>query len=253
MSKESVQAAARIASSLHIADLEEEDEVDRWLQAAADLIARDGKESSDLIYFEAQEPNEESIVLDFARLTEKFDARRNATLLAGEELELVAKRDDEHEEDEAMENTVFDADALRGALPDTIDVFGDSHVSMQLQLQQDDTGAAAVQGDGINFEAGRIKQALGIQDGEEVDQGPIPYGGKVYPGMPVRPRGMGTPRGDRLSGEIYRSAQTGEETPYGDGRQWGRFATQKKHYQEHEDLIKPDEEEGNFEQDALPK
>merc|ERR1712070_1209241 len=106
---------------------------------------------------------------------------------------------------------------------------------MQHATQQ----ALVAQQDGL--QVGQMRKAMGLADEVEVDKGPQPYGGKVYPGMPVRPRGLGTPRGDRLSGEVYRSAQTGAETPYGDGRQWGRFLTQKTHYTVYQGLIKPDE------------
>jgi CUB/sushi domain-containing protein len=236
MSRESVTAAARIASSLHIADLEEEDEVDRWLQAAADLIARDGKESSDLIYFESQEVNEEQVAGEFARLIEKFDSRRNAALLQGEEIELVAKREEEHEEDIDADYKAF-AELFNGDIPSTIDVFGDERPSF------DGAAAGAAGGQQMGVTGSAVKHALALAEEEEVDKGPLPYGGKVYPGMPVRPRGLGTPRGDRLNGEVYRSAQTGAETPYGEGRQWGRYLTQKTHFVERKKFIKADDEE----------
>merc|ERR1712070_1138596 len=212
-----VTKTSRIASSLHIADFEEEDEVDRWLKESEDRIRNDSRAADNLIFFEGQEIDEDRVQHDWALIVEKFDARRRACLIAGEDVELV-KKDEEVEDgwqDDWKENE------LDKALAHTIDVFGGDAPKKEALGTEEEEDAE-----------GRVRRALG--SGEEVEEqtGPLPYGGKVYPGMPVRPRGLGTPRGDQLSGEIYRSAQMGTETPYGDGLQWGKFVTQKKHYRD---------------------
>lgn len=70
----------------------------------------------------------------------------------------------------------------------------------------------------------------------EVTLPPEPYEGEeVYRGMPVMPRGLGTPRRNMLAGEVYRSSLDAPLSEMGDGLQWGRFSKAKPHFRTAED------------------
>ncbi|CAE7508012.1 unnamed protein product, partial [Symbiodinium pilosum] len=75
------------------------------------------------------------------------------------------------------------------------------------------------------------------------------YQGKVYSGMAVRPRGLGTPRRDMLAGEIYRSSLDAPTTLTKDGLAWGRFLSTKAHYrtpEEKAEAAKSQKQKGFF-------
>lgn len=65
---------------------------------------------------------------------------------------------------------------------------------------------------------------------QEKEEGPIPYYGKVYAGMKVRPRGMGTPRGLMVDGEMTRTALLAPQVEGGGGVQWGRYLQTRPHW-----------------------
>ncbi|CAE7410042.1 unnamed protein product [Symbiodinium natans] len=59
----------------------------------------------------------------------------------------------------------------------------------------------------------------------------LPYQGKVYKGMAVRPRGCGTPRRKMLAGEVYRSSLEVQEKGEGYALSPGRVLSTRPHYQ----------------------
>ena len=91
---------------------------------------------------------------------------------------------------------------------------------------------AAAQAVAEAVEAVELDMALAA---EEPPPAPEPYDGEVYRGMPVRPRGLGTPRRDMLAGEVYRSSLDAPLSEMGDGLQWGRFSKAKPHFRAPED------------------
>lgn len=73
-----------------------------------------------------------------------------------------------------------------------------------------------------------LKSKSGSSEGQQLavsgDQ-PLPYGGKVYAGMPVRPRDARRTQGhDQLDEEVHRSALVAKEVRGGGALQWGRYA-----------------------------
>ena len=75
------------------------------------------------------------------------------------------------------------------------------------------------------------------------------YQGKVHAGMPVRPRGLGTPRRDMLVGEVHRSSLDASTTLTKDGLPWGRFHSTKPHYrtpEEKAEALKSQKQMGFF-------
>eukprot|EP00933_Yihiella_yeosuensis_P012113 TRINITY_DN12020_c3_g1_i1.p1 TRINITY_DN12020_c3_g1~~TRINITY_DN12020_c3_g1_i1.p1 ORF type:complete len:1033 (-),score=245.74 TRINITY_DN12020_c3_g1_i1:107-3052(-) len=96
--------------------------------------------------------------------------------------------------------------------------------------------------DAAGPEDGLLQELFG-EAVEEQDEAEA-YQGKVYPGMPVRPRGLGTPRHLQFAGEVYRSSLDAPEVRRGGGLPWGMFATSKPHWTEPEEA-----EEKNAEED----
>ena len=76
----------------------------------------------------------------------------------------------------------------------------------------------------------KVKHLKERKELAEANKGPVMYNGKVYEGMKVRPRGLGTPRRDQYSGEVYRSSLLAEQRPEGNAVAWGKYATQRFHY-----------------------
>ncbi|CAK8989148.1 unnamed protein product [Durusdinium trenchii] len=70
---------------------------------------------------------------------------------------------------------------------------------------------------------------------EEVEPPPEPYQGQVFAGMPVIPRGLGTPRREMLAGEVYRSSLDAPMVENENGLQWGHFSQAKPHYRSKEE------------------
>ncbi|CAJ1402355.1 unnamed protein product [Effrenium voratum] len=101
--------------------------------------------------------------------------------------------------------------------------------------------AAEVAAEEAEAEAEAAAAALKkLEQGEvgpaQEDQAPQPYGGEVFAGMPVIPRGLGTPRRDMLAGEVYRSSLDAPLADMGDGLQWGRFLQAKPHFRTAEEI-----------------
>eukprot|EP00913_Durusdinium_trenchii_P021194 g19910.t1 len=68
-----------------------------------------------------------------------------------------------------------------------------------------------------------------------VEPPPEPYQGQVFAGMPVIPRGLGTPRREMLAGEVYRSSLDAPMVENENGLQWGHFSQAKPHYRSKEE------------------
>jgi len=259
MAKDVIQTAARIASSLHIADLLEEDEVDRWLQLASQREHHNDLSHVDLIDFPSLTFDEDHITKELARLVEKFDLRRTASLFAGEEVENLGLEKADELSDASQEFQEWkDEQAGAAHLDELMDVFGKGHTSMLMkgQAEAGDDGAKGGEPEAAGL-AAALARARNARDDwsdksseKDQEQGPQPYQGKVYGGMAVRPRGLGTPRKQRLPGEVFRAAMQGDAGKHGDGYQWGKFVHQKQHWKEPE---KHDKEGGALLEDGKRK
>merc|ERR1712113_844192 len=76
----------------------------------------------------------------------------------------------------------------------------------------------------------------------------VPYGGKVYGGMPVRPRFKDIDMRSTFANEVYMSSLLAPRTAGNAGVQWGRYAVQQPHWK-----IKGEEEEANDKAEASGK
>jgi len=229
MSRETVMVATRIAGTLHVSDLQEEDEVAMWLTAWQDreAHAKAGvpEELEKLIDFDRLEEDKEKLATERALLEKKFDKRKISSALAGDPKALeIGKAPDpaalaaaEVDNDEEME--FFD-------LPEHLEMHVFDHGAAALKAQYE-----AERVDMKNIGKEKINIAEILKKAHEEEEALhhvklVPYNGRRYPGMPVRPRGLGTPRGLQFDGEVYRTSQLADEVPGGGGVQWGRYAQQ---------------------------
>lgn len=236
MDRGSVLQAERVASTLQMADLQEEDEVEEWLAKAAERREREGEGGGMEKITEFGHLDVDGKKLDEERtyIEGKFSKRLHATALAGA-LELLPN-EGKKVDDTPSQSSEEDHPHMHG------DLLGEEHTDWHARdhhkpgmMVFDPNRHKDLDADDPNrqlspeeLEARRRAMWAEGEDQEQQDQGPIPYGGKVYPGMKVRPRGMGTPRRDLVGAEMMRSAYLAEAKDGVTG--WGRVAYTKAHY-----------------------
>eukprot|EP00746_Dinoflagellata_sp_MGD_P001507 gnl/MRDRNA2_/MRDRNA2_102842_c0_seq1.p1 gnl/MRDRNA2_/MRDRNA2_102842_c0~~gnl/MRDRNA2_/MRDRNA2_102842_c0_seq1.p1 ORF type:complete len:846 (-),score=243.30 gnl/MRDRNA2_/MRDRNA2_102842_c0_seq1:24-2450(-) len=235
MDRGSVLQAERVASTLQMADLQEEDEVEEWLAKAADRKEREagggelGFAGEKIIEFEALDVDDHRLNEEKAHIEAKFSKRLHSTALTPGAMELLpneGKKTDDTPSQSSEEDDVpghhHDEEEWhkQGML-----VFDENR---RKKAEEEEQAEIALSPE----EAEERRRAMWQADEEEEqrEKGPIPYGGKVYPGMNVRPRGMGTPRRDLIGAEMMRTAYLAEAK---DGVTcWGRIAYTKSHFNE---------------------
>jgi len=229
--KDVLQNAARVAASMHIADMQDDDEVEKWLADAQEKASRGAQESEELFFFNMIDVDEDRLERERRLIAQKFDRRRWAALLLGDEPDGQRVLHEEEAASESDQDFMLEA-AVDDDLPAEMDVFGrqaeaDALRALALQEARDAQQSEASSHAG----GGRIGREF-VADAQEaaaIADEDLPYGGRVYKGMAVRPRGLGTPRGRQLDGEIFRSALVAPELP-GGKLPWGKMAVQQPYY-----------------------
>lgn len=247
MDRASVLQAERVASTLQMTDLQEEDEVEEWLAKAADIKERiassgpDGLPGEKITEMEHMEVDEAQLDEERNQVALKFNVRLRPTALAGEAEGVVVEGrevdDDESgsssEDDDGHHVTQDDEDDWHKKGMHVFDEEYERQFGKQRALPKE------IAADVFDSPERKLSQEEEDEKAKEAVRKKA-YGGKVYAGMSVRPRGMGTPRRDMIGAEMMRTAYLAKPKDGVVG--WGRIAYSKHHF-EH-DVNAPAAEEG---------
>ncbi|CAE7255114.1 unnamed protein product [Symbiodinium microadriaticum] len=259
MDAELLKRAQRKAAGLKVgAEIHEENEVDKWIGPGSEPsssrpdTSRSQASNAQLLDWDALDVDKEALKKEKKREQAKstLAKQRLRAITEGDKKDAAAaESDDSTDEDIEVKLGRAAAPMAEGAL---MSVFIKKEPTKATQAREVQEPAAEpeelalpvpvaeVQEAGDAHETAAASSAAGSQTA---------YQGKVHAGMPVRPRGLGTPRRDMLAGEVYRSSLDAPMTLTKDGLPWGRFHSTKPHYrtpEEKAEAVKSQKQMGFF-------
>jgi len=232
VTEEALMQSMRLANQMQVAETVVEDEVGRWLQFAA-RAAIEQVEPEKIVELGKMEINLKELEKEHTDITNKFDRTLVSSILAAEGEEAEAIRQQFQEEEIFSDGSLVDEAEWQAEMARTKNmvVFDEEVANANGQEPGGGAGGAAPAG---GDKGGAQDVAAGDDSEEESEgepEGPLPYAGKVYPGMAVRPRFQGSNMRDQYEEELFQTAARAPTIHGGRARQWGKFATSKKHYE----------------------